>query len=109
MSEPLYFAMFMVLMFMVVVGFGLNIWVFRRLESQHPQKYVDMGRPSLFLRNNIENNWRFLRFLWKSEYNSLNDPLLRRTCNFMKIFMGVYFLLFLSLLFPFFLSLARTK
>ena len=109
MNEPLYFAMFVVLGFMVFIWFGLCIWVFRRLESQHPQKYVDLGSPSLFLRINIQNDWRFLRFLWKSEYNSLNDPSLSRTCNFMKIFFVVYCLLMLSRLFQFFLSFVKTR
>ena len=101
MNEPLFFAMFITLMAMVFVWFGLCIWVFRRLEHQHPEKYTDMGRPSLFLRNNIQNNWLFLRFLWKSEFDSLSDSSLSRACNFMKIFFVVYCLLFFSMLFLF--------
>ncbi len=67
-----------------------------------------MERPSLFLRNNIQNNLLFLRFLWKSEYNSLNDQSLSRTCNFMKIFLAVYCLLFISLLL-FFIPLLKPR
>ena len=98
MNKSLDFPLFVLLMTMCLVWFASCFWLFKRLKNQHPQKYVDMGKPSLFLGNSFANNWRFMRFLWKSEYNSLDDPLLSRTCSFMKIFMAIYLLLFFSVL-----------
>ena len=84
-------------------GQALCIWTFRRLESAHSQKYLEMGRPSLFLRNNIKNGWLFLKFLWRSEYLELGDSRLTGMCSFMKVFFVIYCVLFVSmivLLFP---------
>ena len=102
MNESLYFAMFIILMAMVLIWFGLCIWTFRRLEKAHPQKYLEMGKPSLFLRNNIENGWLFLKFLWRSEYMKLGDSRLAGICSFMKIFFVIYCVLFVSMIAIFF-------
>lgn len=88
------FPLFGIQMVMVFVWFGLCIWVFSRLESQHPEKYVEIGRPSLFMRNNIENNLLFMRFLWKKEYEVLEDESLVKACRFMKGFFLTYLLMF---------------
>jgi len=69
-NESQYLVMFSILMMLALVWLGLCMWTFRRLERVHPEKYAEMGRPSLFLRNSIENRWILLRFLWKSEYTT---------------------------------------
>jgi len=109
MNESLYFTLFAVLAVMVFVWFGLCIWTFRRLEKLHPEKYVKMGRPSLFLRNNLENNWLFIRFLCRSDYQALNDLQLTRTCNVMKLFFCIYCLIFVSMFFLFFTNMPQSK
>jgi len=103
MNNTLYLSLFTILMTMVFIWFGLCIWVFRRLENRHHKKYIELGKPSLFLRNNIQNNLFFIRFLWQTEYSALDDPSLSKTCNFMKIFFIVYCLVFFSLIFQFFI------
>jgi hypothetical protein len=109
MNDTLYFSLFTILMAMVFIWFGLCIWVFRRLENRHHEKYIELGKPSLFLRNNIQNNWFFIRFLWRAEYSTLNDPSLSKTCNFMKIFFIIYSLLFFSLILRFFTHLPQRQ
>jgi len=108
MDKPLNFAIFLLLVSLCLAWYGSKFWICRRLKNQHPEKYADMGKPSLFFRSSIANSWRFLRFLWKGEYNSLNDPLLRRLCNVTKILLGTYFLLLLSVLL-FFSSFTKAK
>jgi hypothetical protein len=103
MNDPLFFTLFAVLVVMVFIWFGLCMWTFRRLEKSHPEKYIELGRPSLFLRNNLENSWHLLKFMWRSDYLVLNDSALTRTCKFMKVFFCIYCLLFISMFFVFFL------
>jgi len=102
MNQRLDLALFCLLMLMVFVWFALCIWTFRRIEKRHPEKYLQMGRPTLFLRNNIENTWLFMKFLWRSEYSTMNDSSLTRICRIMKIFSVLYVALFLSMLMLFF-------
>jgi hypothetical protein len=109
MIESLYFILFAVLAAMVFVWFGLCIWTFRRLEKSHPEKYLEMGRPSLFLRNNVENNWLFMKFMWRSDYKKLNDPPLTRTCKVMKVCFFIYCMIFVSMFFLFFTGMPQSK
>jgi len=109
MNESFYFTLFALLAVMVFVWFGLCTWTFRRLEKSHPEKYLEMGRPSLFLRNNLENNWLFMKFMWRSDYQALNDLPLTRTCSVMKVFLCIYCLLFVSMFFLFFTSMPQSK
>ena len=102
MNESLFVTHFAVLAVMVFVWLGLCIWTFRRLEGSHPEKYAELGRPSLFLRNSVENNLLFMRFIWRNEYQALNDLPLTRICIVMKAFFCVYFLIFVSMLSLFF-------
>lgn len=107
MNQLLEFSIFSALAPMVLIWFGLCIWTFRRLERNHPEKYSAIGRPSLFLRNSLENNWLFLKFLWRSEYSVLNDQALSRTCKLMKVFLAVYCVLFLGIFFTFFAGFGK--
>lgn len=102
MDNPLPFTLFSMLSLMVIVWFGMCRWTFRRLETRHPGKYLQLERPSLFLRNNLKSNWLFMRFIWRSEYLLLNDPPLTRMCASMKTFCYAYFFLFISTVFVFF-------
>ena len=90
--------LFLILFVMVCAWFALCKWLFSRLEKQHPKKYEEMGKPSLFLRNNISNGWSFMTFLFRSEYLPLEDPILTRTCKIMKIFFAIYLAIFLFLI-----------
>ena len=109
MNESLYFTLFAVLAVMVFVWFGLCIWTFRRLEKSHPEKYHEMGRPSLLLRNNLETNWQFLRFIWRRDYQALNDPPLTRRCKVMKVFFCIYCMIFVSIFFLIFTGMPQSQ
>ena len=82
---------------MVIVWFVLIKLLFNRLERTHAQKYEAMGRPSLFLRNNIATGWATLRFLVAREHRSLNDSYLSKLSDGMLIFFIVYLMLFFGI------------
>jgi hypothetical protein len=83
---------------MVVVWFVLASWLFRRLREQHASTYVEIGSPSLFWNNSMRNNWLFLKFLFGSKWRQLSDLAVSNVCRFMRVFIVVYFLLFLALI-----------
>ena len=109
MTESINIAILPVLAVMVLVWFGLCIWTFRRLERSHPGKYIEIGRPSLVLRNTFENNWLFMKFMWRSDYLVLNDPLLTRICSIMKALLCAYGLLFIAMVLSIFYSIPILK
>lgn len=92
-------ALFVVLFGMVIVWFVLIRLLFKRLEVAHPQKYEAMGRPSLFLRNNMATGWATMKFLFAREHRSLNDSYLSKLSNAMLAFFVIYLLLFFGLAF----------
>lgn len=86
--------LFAILLVMVVVGFALNKLLFNRLERSHPDKYIEMGRPSLFLRNNIATGLATLKFVFARQHRTLNDPYLSRLSDFVLIYSTIYLLFF---------------
>jgi len=82
---------------MVIVWFVLIKLLFNRLEQAHQQKYEAMGRPSLFLRNNIATGWATLKFLVTREHRSLNDNYLSKLSDGMLIFFIAYLVLFFGI------------
>ena len=91
--------LFFVLFGMVIVWFVLIKLLFNRLEAAHPQKYEAMGKPSLFLRNNIATGWATMKFLFAREHRALNDPYLSKLSDAMLVFFAIYMVLFLGLSF----------
>ena len=88
----------MALFVMVIVWFVLIKVLFGRLERKHPQKYEAMGRPSLFLRNNIATGWATMKFLFAREHRALNDSYLSKLSDAMLAYLSVYLLLFFGLM-----------
>lgn len=88
----------MILFAMVIVWFVLLKVLFNRLEQRHPLKYEAMGKPSLFLRNNIATGWATMKFLFVREHRSLNDPTLSKLSDSMLVYLSAYLLLFFGLM-----------
>jgi hypothetical protein len=88
-----------ILVGMVIVWFVLLKVLFKRLEQAHALKYESMGKPSLFLRNNIATGWATLKFIMAREHTPLNDSYLSKLSDFMLVFFVIYLVLFLGLAF----------
>jgi hypothetical protein len=94
------------MMLMVFVWFIMITKLFNALRSRHPATYERIGKPSLFYNNSFQNNVLFLRFLWKSEFEVLNDLPLIKLCRFMRIFLAACLILYLFLI-PFAIVVIR--
>jgi Trk-type K+ transport system membrane component len=64
---------FTVLLIAAGVGFPLHADFLRELRSRHPAVWESLGRPTLFMNNSIANGLAVMRFLWRKEYEALND------------------------------------
>ena len=98
MSE-LYTALFGVLFTSVFVWLFLVFRLFKLLETEHPEKYKAMGKPSLFWNNSPKTSWELMKFLFKREYASLGSSKVSFLGNIMLIFMALYFVGFFFLFF----------
>ena len=95
--KALYPIAFGVLIVSVFVWFGFCRRLFMLLETRQPEKYNELGRPSLIMNNSISNNIAFMRFLLKREYIELNDPVILNLAQTMRVFVVCYFILFVFL------------
>lgn len=98
--------LFGILFCSVFVWFYLCHKMFGILRTRHPDKYESMGKPSLIMNNSISNNLLFMRFLFKREWQGLNDKGLTILGKSILIFFALYTVLFLSLFFSVPLGLA---
>jgi hypothetical protein len=88
---------FGILMAMVFIWFILLKSIFIRLERQHPEKYKQMGSPSLFWNNSMKTQFSTFKFICKREHKDLNNPGLSKLSDFTLVFFVVYLFLFFGL------------
>ena len=90
---------FWVLMVMVFVWFAMILVLFRKLKTQHPEKFKEMGEPSLFWNNSMKTGWATLKFIVKREHKGLNDGSLSMLSDSMLVFFVLYTVLFFGMFF----------
>src|SRR3954471_23269813 len=89
--------LFTILFVLVFLWLGLVLWVFRRLRFQHAEMFEAIGSPSLFWNNSPKNNWLFLKFLFRGEWQQLGDRPLAIGARIMQVVLVAYMLTFLVL------------
>ena len=98
MNDTALLAVLMAMFAMVLGWFVMLKILFSRLERLHPEKYEAMGRPSLFLRNNIYTGWMTLRFIGFRQHRPLADATLSKLSDFMLLYFLLYLAVFVSLI-----------
>jgi hypothetical protein len=83
-------ALFSPLFVLAVVWLILIVWTFRRLQSRHPAAYEAIGSPSLFWNNSPRNNWLFVRFLFRGDWQNLGDAALAVVARSMQLLFVLY-------------------
>lgn len=71
---------------MVIIWLGCCVRLFSLIKTRHPDKYKEMGEPSLIMNNSLRNNLAFMRFLFRREDRALGDPVVTRITGFMFYF-----------------------
>lgn len=72
MNEP-HFGLFLALICAALVWFILCHRMFGILQTRQPQRYAEMGKPSLIKNNSLSNNLAFLKFLLRRDWKTLDD------------------------------------
>jgi hypothetical protein len=98
MDSALMTMLFFPLFAMAVIWLVMVWFLFRALATRHPVKYEEMGKPSLFLNNNLRSNFRFLKFLFTREPDTLEDGSLSFQVNVMRVWFFIYMLGFVVLI-----------
>lgn len=86
--------LFAVWAILVAIWLPLISWLFRRLRTRHPETYEAIGSPGLIQNSSLQNNWRFLKFMWSSRPDKLKDGRLSITIWLMRLFLICYVVLF---------------
>ncbi|MES2901480.1 MAG: hypothetical protein V4723_17235 [Pseudomonadota bacterium] len=79
---------------LALLWFVLMGLLYRRLEVMHSEKYVEMGRPTLFVRNNLRTNYTTLKFLLAREHRGLKDARIGLLADGLLLFTLVYLAIF---------------
>lgn len=75
-----------VVVLICVGGMALHGFLLRMLRLEHPTIWESLGRPSLIANNSPQNSLATLRFLFKGDYEDLDDAKLVRYCRFLRLF-----------------------
>lgn len=82
-------------MVMVFTWFAMNMMLFRLLKARHPEKYKEMGEPSLFWNSSMKAGWAIFKFLMNREHKALNDGVVSLLSDSMlMVFIGYWILFF---------------
>jgi hypothetical protein len=94
--SPFALPLFLMIMLigMVLGWFFLITKLFGRLERSHTAKYEAMGRPTLFVRNNIATGFATMKFIFAREHRDLGDTQLSKLSDFMLGYFVLYIAIF---------------
>jgi len=82
------------LIVLIIIGYGFNQAIIKRLRTEHLDKWRELGSPTLFLNNSISNTLKFLGFQWSNQHKQLNDGTLNKIILCEKAIVIIYVLLF---------------
>jgi hypothetical protein len=74
----------------------------KEIEIRDPDTFRTIGRPALFARRSICDDYRFARFIWPREYNSIASEKIRLLgnivflCTCINVVIVIYLFLFRS-------------
>ena len=85
--------LFSLLMILCVTGFIFHYIFLKRMKMKFPEIWQELGKPTLFLNNTIQNGLRVQKFLIRREYRTLSDENFIRFCDRLRLF-GFGYLLF---------------
>jgi len=77
--------LFIGLIILVIIGIALHYTFLKRLRYQFPDIWQELGSPTIFLNNSIQNSLKTQGFLWKKKYAELADSQFVRLCNTLRM------------------------
>lgn len=71
--------------------------IFSCLEKHHPEKYEEMGKPSLFWNNSMKTGYTTLKFISKREHKTLGNSFLSRLSDAALVICLLYLSVFIGI------------
>jgi hypothetical protein len=93
-SMATFYALFAVMFVLVGVSFYLSARILSILKERYPEIWNELGRPSLFLNNSIQNSSNLRAFLRSPRATALADGQLDRLIVASRWVVRVYFVVF---------------
>ena len=90
----LYIILFVLLLVSGVSGLVVQQVFLSRLRKRHTRTWEQLGKPVIFLNSGALNTIDLLRFLWRRDYESLDDTKTVKLGRFLRGFLLFYFALF---------------
>ena len=84
---------FVLLLILVPVWFVLLGKILRHLKSDHNDKYIEMGEPSLFMNSTPKTNQSILKFILNRGHRELSNPGLSKLSNIALVYICLYSIL----------------
>jgi len=103
-SELVLFAIALPIVFVVVI-ICLNYQLLFLLRKNHPEKWRELGSPTLVMNNSIKNNLAVLKFLNNQEYLGLKDHKLTKISRLLWNLSRIYLVLLVIVIFLFLINL----
>lgn len=95
-SDAIFTFIVATLVLLFVVGIATVGRLLSLLRDRHPDVWLGLGSPTLFLNNSIQNGLRLERFIWRKEYAQLGDKDLERLARFVRGLFVVYAVAFVA-------------
>ncbi|MCL1137609.1 hypothetical protein [Shewanella pneumatophori] len=86
----------------------LSVWylvearsVLELIKSNHPQVWLELGKLQIIKNNTISNSFKFMVFILKADYRSLNDYTLLKKGNLLRVLLiGGYLVVLFAFIAP---------
>ena len=80
-----------------------------RLRKLHTATWDQLGKPVIFLNSGLLNTGRFIRFMWRRDYEALPDQKTVALGRFLRAFLIFYTILFAVIVVVFIMTLKPHK
>src|SRR3989338_4712195 len=101
--------LFIIVFLSAILGIVLYHKFISLLKENHVEKWRELGFPTLFTNNSINNNLKILSFLKNKKYLDLNDTRLTSTARKLWNYGVVYLFFFIAALFIFLIVVLKRK
>ena len=99
--KSLFFIFVILLIVFAAIGIYLHWSFVSLLREKYPDKWNELGRPTLIINNSIKNDVAVLSFLKNKGYLSLNDKQLNKIAMLLWNFGYIYIVIFTITIFLF--------
>jgi hypothetical protein len=98
------------LLFVSCIGGMITQQIFlSRLRKLHTATWDQLGKPVIFLNSGMLNTGRFIRFMWRRDYEVLPDQKTVALGRFLRAFLIFYTILFAVIIVVFILAVKPHK